>query len=115
MSRRLYRVGVENDSLLPAHRANFRNRQDGADLVVGVHDGDQSGVLPDGLRHLLGGDSAQRSDWEQFHLEALALQLFQRVQNGVVFKNRGDDVPFPSPRPQRGGRADGLVIRLAAP
>ena len=48
MSRRLHGVGVEQDALLPADRADLRNGLDGADLVVGVHDGDQAGVGPDG-------------------------------------------------------------------
>ena len=37
VSRRLNRIGMEDNSPLPAHRADFRNRQDGADLVVGIH------------------------------------------------------------------------------
>ena len=114
MSRRLYCVGVKNDTPLPAHRADLQNRQDGADLVVGVHDGDQCSVLTNGFRYLLGGDSAQYSDWEQFHLESLAFQPFQRVQNGVMLKGSRDNVPLSFSCPQQSGGADGLVIRLTA-
>ena len=53
VARRLHGVGVEQDALFLAHRADLRNGQDGADLVVGVHDGHQAGVGPDGVRHLL--------------------------------------------------------------
>ena len=80
--------------------ADFRNRQDRTDLVVGVHDGDQGSVLPNRLRHLMGSDGSQRAHGEQLHLKALVLQPFQGVQDGVVLKGGGDDMPFPPPGPQ---------------
>ncbi|MPM29642.1 hypothetical protein SDC9_76182 [bioreactor metagenome] len=53
MPRRLDRVGVEGDAQLPANRPNLGNGLDGADFVVGKHDGHKAGVRPDGLTHLV--------------------------------------------------------------
>ena len=71
--RRLYCIGMEQDAPLPAHRTDLGDGQDGANLIVGIHDGHQGGVLPDGLRHLLGGNGSQLSHGKQFYLETLAL------------------------------------------
>ena len=73
MPRRLDCVRMEKDASLPAYRTDFRNGKDRANLVVGVHDGHQGRVLPDGLRHLLGGNGSQLSHGKQFYLETLAL------------------------------------------
>ena len=54
MTHGLDRVGMEGNPLLPAYRADLRNGLDGAHLVVGIHDGDQGGILPDGGGHVLG-------------------------------------------------------------
>ena len=92
VSRRLHGVRVEQHALFMAHLADLRDGQDRADLVVGVHDGHQTGVLPDGLRHLLGGDGACGTHVQQRHLKALFFQLLQCVQHCVVFEGGGDDV-----------------------
>ena len=56
MADGLHRVGVEEDTGLLTHSANLGDGQDGTDLVVGIHDGDQTGVGADGVANLLGGD-----------------------------------------------------------
>ena len=48
----------------------------------------------------MGSDGSQRAHGEQLHLKALVLQPFQGVQDGVVLKGGGDDMPFPPPGPQ---------------
>ena len=58
VSRRLHGVGVEQDALLPAQRTDLLDGLDRADLVVGVHDGDQRGVRPYGRRQLVQPDKA---------------------------------------------------------
>ena len=100
VARRLHRVGVEEDAPFPAHRADLRDGQNGANLVISVHDAHQSRVFPDGLLHLPGGNASQCSHGEKLHLEALGLQLFQGMQNGVMLKGSGDDVPFALSSPQ---------------
>ena len=59
VARSLDGVGVEQGTFWARQmRADLPDGLDGADLVVGVHDGDQAGVRPDGRLHLLGGDAA---------------------------------------------------------
>ena len=114
MAHGLHGVGVEQDALFMADRADLRDGQDGADFVVGVHDGHQAGVRPDGVRHLLGGDGADGANRQQFHLEALFFQLLQGVENGVVFKSGGDDVLFALALADACGGDQSLIVRLAA-
>ena len=110
----LHRVRVEQHALFVAHPADLRDGQNGADLVVGVHDGHQTGVLPDGVRHLLRRDGTGAAHVQQRDLEALFFQLLQGVQHRVVLEGGGDDVllALALTDPRRGD--DGLVVGLAA-
>ena len=45
----LHGIGMERDLVLPGDCPEFRDRLDGADLVVGVHDGDEDGLVGDRL------------------------------------------------------------------
>ena len=110
----LHGVGVEQDTLFMAHGADLGDGQDGADLVIGVHDGHQAGVGPDGVSHLLGGDGAGGAHRQQLHLKALLLQLFQGVENGVVLEGGGDDVLLALALTDAGGGDQSLIVGLAA-
>ena len=114
MTHRLDRVGVEGNARLLAYRADLGDGQHGADLVVGVHTGDQTGVLADGVLHLLRGDVVALGNIQQRHLEAFLFQLLQRVQHCVMLKGGGDDVQLSLALTQAGSGNDGLVVRLAA-
>ena len=110
----LHRVGVEEDVSLPAQPADVGNGLNGANLVVGIHDGHKTCVVRDGLGHLLGGDAAGLMDIQQGDGEALLLQLLQGVENGVVLKGSGNDVGLSPRLSPAGGGENGLVVRLAA-
>ena len=110
----LYRVGVEGDALLPAESADLFDGLNGADLVVGKHDGHKGGVLADSGRHILQTDHAVLVHIQQRDLIALFFQLFQGVQHRVVLKFGGDQVLFALACPRLGGGDDGLVVGLAA-
>ena len=71
VARRLNGVGVEQDALFPAHGADLLNGQDAADLVVGVHDGHETGVRAKGALHLLRRDRADGADGQKLDLESL--------------------------------------------
>ena len=114
VARRLHGVGMEQHALLPAHGADLLNGQDTADLVVGVHHRHQTGVLPDGVRHLLSGDHAVFMNRQQLHLKTLLLQLFQGVENGVMLESRGNNVHLPLAAADGGGGQQCLVVGLAA-
>ena len=65
---------------------------DRADLVVRRHDGDQRGVVPDGLFQVLRIHDAELVHWQICDLEALLLQLRAGMQQRVVLDLAGDDV-----------------------
>ena len=86
----------------PAQRADLPDGLEGADLIVGVHDGHQTGVGADGRRQLLQADQAVFMDGEVSDLEPLLLQLGQGVEHRVVLDGVGDDVALPGGRPPGG-------------
>ena len=110
----LDRIGVEQNAVLFADGADLRNGLNGADLVVGVHDGHQSGVLTDGILYLLGGNETVLVHRQVGDLKALFFQSGTGVQNGVMLEYGGDDVLFALGRHQLGGAFDGPVVRLGA-
>ncbi len=110
----LNRVGVEGDAFLPAQRADFSDGLDGADFIVGKHDGHQGRVGPDGLADILHPDQTVVVDVQQLHLESLLLQALEGVEDGVVFKLAGNDMFLTFFRTGQGRGADGLVVGLAA-
>ena len=114
MTGGLHGIGMEQDAFFPADSADLRNGQDGTDLVVGVHGGDQAGVGADGVRYLLGGDGTGRANGKQLYLKALLLQLFQGVENGVVLEGGGDDVLLALALTDAGGGDQSLIVGLAA-
>ena len=114
MAGGLDRVGVEEDLPLAAEGADLGDGLDGADLVVGEHDGDEAGVVAQGVRDILDPDDAVGVRVEQGDLVALLLQAVQRVEDGVVLELGGDDMLLPFPGAEAGRGDDGLVIGLAA-
>ena len=114
MPRGLHGVGVEQHARLAADGADLADRQDGADLVVGVHDGNQARILADGVFHLLRRHGADGADGEKLDGEALFFKLFQRVQHGVVLECGRNDVLFAFAFAEARGGEDGLIVGLAA-
>ena len=114
MPRGLHGVGVEQHASLAADCADRADRQDGADLVVGVHDGNQARVLADGVFHLLRRHGADGADGEKLDLEALFFKLLERVQHGVVLERGRNDVLFAFAFAEARGGEDGLIVGLAA-
>ena len=110
----LHRVGVEGNALLPAEGADLPDGLNGADLVVGKHNGHKGGVLPDSGGYVLKTDYAVLVHIQKRDLIALFFQLFQGVQHRVVLEFGGDQVLFPFAGAGLGGGDDGLVVSLAA-
>ena len=64
-----------------------------ADLVVGVHDGDEDGVWSDGGGDIGGVDAAVGGGGDEGDVgEGVALELLDGVEDGVVFDGGGDEV-----------------------
>ena len=114
VSRGLHGVGVEQHARLAADGADLADRQDGADLVVGVHNGNQARILADGVFHLLRRHGADGADGEKLDGEALFFELLERVQHGVVLERGRNDVLFAFAFAEARGREDGLIVGLAA-
>ena len=72
--------------LRPADRADFPDRLYCSDLIVRVHDGYQTGIVPDGHRHFFGTDQAVFVHVQKSNIEAFFLKSFQSVQDSMVFK-----------------------------
>ena len=63
-----------------------------ADLVVGVHDGDQNRLRRDRLAHVLGIDAAVLLHRQIGHFVAVLFQALAGVQHRLVLDRLGDDV-----------------------
>jgi hypothetical protein len=64
-----------------------------ADFVVGVHDGDEDGVVRDGGGDIGGVDAAVGGGGDEGDGgEAVALELLDGIEDGVVFGGGGDEV-----------------------
>ncbi len=114
MSHRLHSVRVKQHPFLPADRADLPHGLDGADLVVGEHDGHQAGILPNGGLQLLQPHQPVLVDRQVGYLKPLLLQLFQRVEYGMVFNGIGNDMLLPLFCPQPCPLGNGPVVRLSA-
>src|SRR5713226_10659250 len=84
-ARGLHGVGVEVDVGFGSDAADFFERLDGTELIVGVHDGDENCFRPDGAAQLLEVDQSlaivrQIGDANAFFFESLA-----SVEDGFVF------------------------------
>jgi hypothetical protein len=87
-------VRVEENLPFTAESADLLDRLYGADFVVGKHNGDEAGVIPQGILDVLYPDDAVAVRVKQSNLEALLLQLCQGVENCMVLKLCGDQVVF---------------------
>ena len=85
-------VGVEDDALFVAERADFLDRLDDADFVVGVHDRDEDGLVVHGALEVFDVDEAVALHGEIGDAEALLFELLAGVEDGLVLGDFGDDV-----------------------
>ena len=93
--------------------ADFLNGLDGADFIVGGHDGDQDGLVRNGLLHILYPHAAKLVHRQVSHLKALLFQPGAGMQHRVMLDGAGDDVVALIPSGE--GRAlDGPVVALGA-
>ena len=92
-------IGVKQYISLPADRSDLPDRLNGTDLIIGIHDGYQTGILPDRFLHLGRKNDSIFMNIKQGDIKALFFQLIQSVQNRMMFKGSGYDMPFPFSRP----------------
>src|SRR5438309_5775329 len=86
---RLHGVAVERHTLVPADRADLRDRLDRSDLVVGMHHRDKRGALVDRIAYRVRLDEpvAIDPDHVEAHAEA-ALEIPRGVDHGVMLDRR---------------------------
>ena len=94
MPRGLHGVGVEKHAFFTAQRADFRNRLNGADLVVGEHHRHKAGVVSQCACNVAGRYHAAGVNVEKSDVIALFLKAFERVEYGVMLECGGDNVLF---------------------
>src|SRR5260370_14934719 len=94
--RGLYGVGVEVDVGFLGDAADFFERLDGAELVVGVHDGDQNGFRPDGAAQILEINLSFAISRQIGDASACFFECLAGVENSFVFDGGGVDAGWPS-------------------
>lgn len=77
---------MEPNAMLFADFTNLRDGLDGADLVIGIHDGDKAGLIGDGGLELFRDDDAVFMHVEVRDLKALFFERCAGVQHRVVLE-----------------------------
>ena len=113
LAHRLCRVGVHQRAVPVGDGRDFGNRLDGADLVVGVHDGHQDSIGCDDPLDVSGAHHPVLVHRQVGDAVALAFEPPAGLQHRRVLNGRGDDV-VTALAIGRGHTLDGTVIGLAA-
>ena len=92
MANGLYRIGVERNFVRLCNGGQFFDGLNGADLVIGGHDGDQFGIGTNGGLQLLRGDQTLGIYFQIGGGAPLFFQCRYGVQNGMVFDVGGNNV-----------------------
>ncbi len=92
LADRLHGVGVEDDAAFAAEFANFRDRLQYADFVVGRHDRDQNRLVVHGALQVVEVDQTILLHRQIGHAKAEFLKMLASVEHGLVLGNLGDDV-----------------------
>ena len=92
LADRLHRVGVEQHAALMAQRADFADRLQHANLVVGGHDRDQDRLVIHGALQVVEIDPAILLHRQIGDAEAVLLQPLAGVEHRLVLGGLGDDV-----------------------
>ena len=92
LADRLCRVGMEEDPMLAGDPRRLRDRLDGANLVVGVHEADEDRIASNRLADIVGVDEAKAIDRHERDRRAEPFEEAARFENGGVFDRGGDDM-----------------------
>src|ERR1700678_1528294 len=92
LAQSLHAVGVEDYAFFVAELADFGYRLDGADLVVGKHDGDQDGLVVNGPTQVFHVDEAVGLYRQIGDAVAVFFKALAGVEDGLVLGDLGDDM-----------------------
>ena len=107
-------VGVEEDALLAAGRADAGDVLHDADLVVGVHERDENGPLLERRANGVRRDRSVRLGLEVGDPESFPFERAAGVEHGAVLGHSRDDVVALAPVGP-GGADHGEVVRFRRP
>ena len=89
---RLYRIGVEQYTVLLRDLTDLGNGLDGTDLIVGKHHADQNGIGADGCFQLVQADQSVSVHIQIGDLKASLLQILTGMENGMMLDLRGNNM-----------------------
>ena len=92
LTDRLSRVGVEDHAAFVAELANLNYRLNYANLVVGVHDRHQDGLVVHCALQVIEIDQAVLLDGHIGDAVPILFEALAGVEHGLVLGNRGDNV-----------------------
>ena len=75
MSRRLYRIRMEQNTFFPAYLSNCLYRLDRPDLIIGIHHADKAGIVTNSIRHLLRQYNSVFMNIQQGNLKSFFFQF----------------------------------------
>ena len=73
MANGLNRIGMQDNLLFMADLCNFRNRENGPNFIIGIHNTDQSGLRTNGTTNVFRRNQTILIDRQVGHLKALRL------------------------------------------
>ena len=106
-------VAVHQDAAAVGDFGDLRDGLNAADLVIGVHDGDEDGFGSDGLLDLPGVNHAVLVDRQVGGATALAFQVAADFGHGRMLDRRRDDV-VALVTMGAGDALDGVIVGLGA-
>ena len=89
---RLYRIGVEQYTVLLRDLTDLGDGLDGTDLVIGKHHADQNGIGADGCFQLVQADQSVSVHIQIGDLKASLLQILTGMENGMMLDLRGNNM-----------------------
>src|SRR5262245_34654969 len=92
LADRLRSVGVEQGPALAGNAGALRDRLDGSDLVIGMHDAHEDRARRDRLAEIVGIKAACAVNGQIRHTCAEAFEKTARLNNCRMLDPRGDDV-----------------------
>ena len=88
MPEGLDRIGMQRNFSFPGNPADLLQRLNTANLVIGVHHGDQNRFFRNGFLHILRVQDAEAVHRQKSHAESLFFQVITGLQDGVMFNPR---------------------------
>ena len=110
---RLHSIRMEQNACFTGNPADFSNRLQGTDFIIGSHNAHQHRIRPDSVFHIFNAHKSVFVHRQICYLIAQLLHVFTGMKHGMMLNRAGDDMLallFQS----LGSAADGPVIAFAS-